>query len=49
MLTGSDNFHVPVLSIAAILVLIIVFSGLIISNMIDFPGVPVPSISNLSH
>jgi len=45
MVIGSNNFHVPVFSIVAILLLIVIFSGLIISIMMDFPGVPVPSSS----
>ena len=44
----GESLDVPVFSIVAILVFIIIFSGLVISITMDFPGVPVPSSSNLS-
>ncbi len=48
MLIDSDIFQFPTLSIFTVLVLIMSFSGLAISTMMTFPGIPVPSRFNIS-
>ncbi len=48
MLIVSNIFQFPPLPTSTILVLVIVSSGLVISTMMVFPGVPVPSRFNMS-
>ena len=47
-LIDSNIFQFPTLSIATVLVLVTIFSGLVIFTMMVFPGIPVPSRYNIS-